>query len=187
MARTFLICFLLVTMSGLSALAQKQNPGSVTVKLWDYCDPASFGPGCSRSTTGGFITFGGFLAEIRTEQSVGAWRFSPSDLIVEEGAPAITVQNVGGEAHTFTRVKEFGGGFVPILNTLSGNNTPAPECAHMVNGQLAPQPFGPRNLFVPAGATLAAAGFAGDEAVNVQCCIHPWMRSTINGRHEDKK
>ncbi|HEV7519852.1 MAG TPA: hypothetical protein VGP89_02050, partial [Candidatus Angelobacter sp.] len=74
-----------------------------------------------------------------------------------------------------------------ILNTLSGTNTPAPECARVVNGRLAPLPFGPRNLFVPPGATLAAAGFAGDETVNVQCCIHPWMRSTINGHHEDKK
>ena len=157
MARTFLICFLLVTMSGLSALAQKQNPGSVTVKLWDYCDPASFGPGCSRSTTGGFITFGGFLAEIRTEQSVGAWRFSPSDLIVEEGAPAITVQNVGGEAHTFTRVKEFGGGFVPILNTLSGNNTPAPECAHMVNGQTRPATVWPQEP-VRSGRRYSCSG-----------------------------
>ncbi|MCU1221549.1 MAG: hypothetical protein JWN42_2746 [Candidatus Angelobacter sp.] len=187
MARTFLICFLLVTMSGLGAFAQKQNPGSITIKMWDYCDPATFGAGCSRSTAGGIITFGGFLAEITTEQSVGAWRFSPSDLIVEEGTPAITVANVGGEAHTFTRVKEFGGGFVAILNTLSGTNTPAPECARVVNGRLAPQPFGPRNLFVPPGATLAAAGFAGDETVNVQCCIHPWMRSTINGHHEDKR
>jgi hypothetical protein len=187
MARAYLICFLLVTMTGLGAVAQQLAPGSVSVKLWDYCDPASFGPGCSRSVDGGFITFGGFLTEITSEHSVGAWRFSPSDLIVKEGTPAITVNNVGGESHTFTRVKEFGGGFVLILNTLSGNNTPAPECAQLVNGILAPQPFGPMNLFVPAGATLAAAGFKGDETVNVQCCIHPWMRSTINGHHEDKK
>ena len=187
MARASLICFLLVTMSGLGALAQQQAPGSVSVKLWDYCDPASFGPGCSRSAVGGFITFEGFLAEITSERSVGAWRFSPTDLIIEEGTPAITVENVGGEAHTFTRVKKFGGGFVAVLNALSGNNTPAPECAQMVNGNLAPQPFGPRNLLVPAGATLAAAGFEGDEAVNIQCCIHPWMRTTVNGYHDDKK
>ena len=36
--------------------------------------------------------------------------------------------NNGGETHTFTEVKAFGGGIVPLLNVLSGNPVPAPEC-----------------------------------------------------------
>jgi hypothetical protein len=46
---------------------------------------------------------------------------------------------MGGEIHTFTKVKKFGGGFVDTLNQASENPMPAPECAQSVNGVLTPQ------------------------------------------------
>jgi peptide/nickel transport system permease protein len=49
------------------------------------------------------------------------------------------------------------GGFVDALNGASGNPVPAPECAQMVNGVLAPQPPSANNVFVPAGGTATAS------------------------------
>jgi hypothetical protein len=164
--------------------------GSLTISIWDYCDPSTFGQahiGCQRSLESGFITLQGFNSELTSQKSVGAWRFSPGRLAAgDEGVPAITVVNVGGENHTFTRVKAFGGGFVAPLNALAGLPVPAPECAQVVNGQLVRQPFGPNNKLVPAGATLSVPGVEGDEAVRFQCCIHPWMRATVNADHGDR-
>jgi hypothetical protein len=81
-------------------------------------------------------------------------------------------------------VKKFGGGFVAALNSGSGNNTPAPECAQVVNGTLVPQPPGPDNLFLAAG-TSATAQVKEGEVARFQCCIHPWMRTTIDTRDDD--
>ena len=39
--------------------------------------------------------------------------------------------NRGGEEHTFTEVEHFGGGFAPLLDNLSGNPDPAPECLQL--------------------------------------------------------
>ena len=52
----------------------------------------------------------------------------------------MNLQNLGGETHTFTRVKRFGGGLVAPLNAAAGTPEPAPECEQMVNGNLVPQP-----------------------------------------------
>ena len=158
----------------------------ITLHIRDYCDPASFnaavGPDtCVRDTTPGAITFGGFVAELTADKSAGAWRFVPNEISAAQAA-TLLVTNLGGETHTFTQVKDFGGGFVDFLNGLSGNPTPAPECAQTVNGQLVPQPPGPDNIFVTPGTTVDVPL---DQEVNAkyQCCIHPWMRLTISPRN----
>jgi hypothetical protein len=167
-----------------SAQAIKDDGGTLNIHLLDYCDPASFnavlGEGtCKRDITPGFITFNGFIAEVTAEKSAGAWRFSPSP--AKAGAhDTLMITNLGGETHTFTKVKKFGGGFVAPLNQLSGNPTPAPECATVVNDNLIPLPPGPDNLFILAGTTATHAGPNG--LVHYQCCIHPWMRTTIQVR-----
>jgi hypothetical protein len=171
-----LTCFLLLT-----SLAQGQG-SEFNIHIRDYCDPASFnavlGAGaCVRDTTNGAITFGGFIAEVSADKSAGAWRFAPNQLKAAEGA-TLNLQSLGGETHTFTRVKRFGGGFVEALNAASGNPTPAPECAQVVDGSLVPQPPGPDNLFIPAGGAAAATLKQG-EVARFQCCIHPWMRLTV--------
>src|SRR5713226_481974 len=70
-----------------------------------------------------------FFDEITADQLVGAWRFNPLFRAQHmPGGQLVVLQNLGGETHTFTKVAKFGGGFVPVLNLLSGNPVPAPEC-----------------------------------------------------------
>lgn len=183
-----LIGLLLFVGSGVisaSAQVRKDDGGTVNIHMLDYCDPASFnlilGDGaCERDITPGLITFNGFLAEVGTEKSAGAWRFSPSPARAGEH-DHLLITNIGGELHTFTKVKNFGGGFVAPLNDASGNRKPAPECATVVDGNLIPQPPGPDNLFIPAGGSATHAG--SDDNVRYQCCIHPWMRTTVHAHH----
>ena len=95
----------------------------------------------------------------------------------------LALQNTGGETHTFTRVRKFGGGFVDALNQASGNPVPAPECAQLVNGVLTPQAPSADNLFIPAGGTASASVPGRDDEIRYQCCIHPWMRLVVD--HQD--
>ena len=74
---------------------------------------------------------------------------------------------MGGEAHTFTQLKQFGGGFVDALNQASGNPVPAPECAQFVNGVLTPQRQGPDNLFISAGSSAMASTSRRDDQVRI--------------------
>jgi hypothetical protein len=165
--------------------AQDNLSSDVNLHLRDYCDPASFnaavGPGTCSTVPGGAITFGAFIAELKADKSAGAWRFVPSQVAVAEGA-TLHLKNLGGETHTFTQVKEFGGGFIAPLNALSGNPVPAPECAQVVNGLLVPQPAGPDNLFIPTGTSATVPLGANEVNAKYQCCVHPWMRLTITPR-----
>ena len=188
---SLLLLFLLSCSASLFAGDDKDKkdndqPTNVTVHVRDYCDPVTFaGIGCARDTSPGFITLPGFGAELAAEKSVGAWRFITSPTNAEEGAN-IRITSLGGETHTFTRVEKFGGGFVAGLNAASGNPDPAPECAQMVNGALMPQPPSPDNIFLPAGASATAQVKEG-EVAHFQCCIHPWMRTTIDTRNKEDK
>lgn len=184
-----MLLFMLSCSLSLFSQDEKDNkdndqPTNISVDVRDYCDPITFARiGCGRDTSTGFITLSGFNAELGLDKSVGAWRFAASSTHAEEGAN-LTIKNSGGETHTFTRVKRFGGGFVAGLNTASGNPDPAPECAQMVNGKLVPQAASPDNIFLPAGASASAQVKEGDVA-HFQCCIHPWMRTTIDAHDKD--
>ena len=165
---------------------QKQIPGqrsSLGLLRPCYLQRSLRDGSCNRDTTTGAITVTGFLGEVTSDKSAGAWRFSPAEIKSKHGKVALTLQNVGGETHTFTRVKKFGGGFVDALNQASGNPVPAPECAQLVNGVLTPQAPGADNLFIPAGGTASASVSRRDDQIRYQCCIHPWMRLVVN--HQD--
>jgi plastocyanin len=137
------------------------------ISMMDACDPVTFASlGCLR--TGGGVALEHFLAKLGKKGLVGAWHFAPGMVHARVGQTLLAV-NKGGEVHTFTEVEEFGGGIVPLLNDLSGNPVPAPEClAQGVD-------------FVPPGGTdedeVEAAG-----TEHYQCCIHPWMRTTVTAR-----
>ncbi len=141
------------------------------VNMNDACDPATFNaavrPGtCVRQ---GGVTFAHFIAELTRHQSAGAWHFAPSTASASVGETFLAV-NRGGEVHTFTPVAAFGGGRVPMLNTLSGNPVEAPECKALESDD-----------FVAPGTTyeqdINAAG-----TQRFQCCIHPWMRLTVRAQ-----
>jgi hypothetical protein len=169
--------------------ANDDQPELLNVYLRDYCDPVTFAAiGCVRTVTpvsAGVITLSGFQAELAADKSVGAWRFVPDRAKAEEGL-SLMLQNLGGETHTFTRVREFGGGFVAPLNAASGNPVLAPECARTVNGQLAPQPPSPDNIFLPGNASAAGPLVREGQTAKFQCCIHPWMRMTINAEEHQE-
>lgn len=157
---------------------------TIDIRLRDDCDPATFNaaipsvpplpPTC---IGGGNTTFDRFLAEFTAENSVGAWRYSTDQTDAKLGQ-LVTLENRGGETHTFTKVEKFGGGFVDLLN---GNKAPAPECATVTSSGL--KPIGPNassyfvgpQTGVTPGPKLSDAG-----EQKYQCCVHPWMRITIN-------
>lgn len=188
--------FLIACVALFSTLALAQNsddqPATLNIHIRDYCDPASFtaaGIPCNRTATpvaNGTITLSGFGAELGADKSVGAWRFAPDRAKAEEGAN-LALENLGGETHTFTRVKEFGGGFVAGLNAASGNPTPAPECAKVVNGNLVPQAPSADNVFLPGNSNATGPQVREGETAKFQCCIHPWMRITINAKEHGEQ
>lgn len=137
------------------------------ITLKDACDPVTFANvGCLRQ---GGVTFDHFLAKLGKKGIVGAWHMAPPEVNARVGQTLRAV-NRGGEVHTFTEVEEFGGGIVPELNDLSGNPDPAPECLALEDED-----------FVPPGATFDdEVEEAGVE--HYQCCIHPWMRTTVTAR-----
>jgi hypothetical protein len=154
------------------------------IRLRDDCDPATFnaalGPGACVGNGGTTITE--FNDELAARGSVNAWKYNPDHTDGKPGQGLLVV-NRGGETHTFTRVANFGGGFVAPLNEASGNTTPAPECAAIQpDGSLRPQPAGPTNMFVAAGQQVPGPAL-GNGTTLFQCCIHPWMRVRITPHH----
>src|SRR5690242_1018740 len=93
------------------------------ITMMDACDPDTFnaaiGPGtCVRP---GGTPFDQFIAQLERNQRAGAWDFMPGETTTVKVGQTLVAINRGGETHTFTEVKAFGGGIVPILNQLSGN------------------------------------------------------------------
>lgn len=181
-----------------SIVANTNAQTTTTIMMRDACDPDSFnaalGPGHCTAGHHGNTLFSDFLSELQTDQNAGAWRFNPMLNATERQFKLVrvdlnsgdqtTIQNVGGETHTFTRVENFGGGFKARLNGLTGNSDPAPECAQVLpDGTLAPQPESDTNQFVEAGNTEPGPT-AGTAALPTgvsrwECCIHPWMRMVV--------
>ena len=148
------------------------DPGPRRIEILDACDPTSFNAAIGAGTCArpGGMSFDQFIAQLTKHGSVGAWTFAPANNVTGREGQVLLAINRGGEVHTFTEVEEFGGGIVPLLNTLSGNTTVAPECL-----ALAPDDFIP-----PGGSDSDDEIESGTE--KYQCCIHPWMRVTVTGR-----
>ncbi len=172
--------------SAMSALAlaipSDAHRGGQKVEMEDDCEPTSFnqaiGPGTCVGD--GETTVGEFFAELAATKQAKDWKFDPSMLTIRGGRPVI-LENEGGETHTFTMVKAFGGGFVEPLNAISGNDVPAEECATMVpNVGLVPKPASAVNVFVAADeeAAFQTAGLLPGRYL-FECCIHPWMRVVL--------
>src|SRR5262249_8677725 len=177
---------------------RERSPQTKTVRIWDACDPDTFnaavGPGTCIPGHHGQTKFQDFFAELDLDKIAGGWRFNP--LLNTTDGPLnpvqldlrpgdrISLQNIGGETHTFTRVAEYAGGFFDPLNGRTGNPTPAPECARVLpDGTLAPQPESDTHQFVEAGTTEAGP-LPGTPLLPLglthrQCCRPP--RSRLSG------
>ena len=92
-----------------------------------------------------------------------SWRNEPSYLSIRAGR-RVQVTNRGGRAHTFTKVENFGGGFVGLIN---GTMLTAPECANPA-----------ALVFVPYGGSQTLTTLEPG-LHQFQCCIHPWMRGAV--------
>lgn len=141
--------------------------GSQRIDVRDDCDPTTFNQvlGAGACVGNGGTTFTEFINRLTKDRSVGAWRNNPDHLSIDKGT-SLQVVNRGGETHTFTCVTQFGGGFVDLLNQLSGNTTPAVLCPGQPLHQLSP------------GASFTASDLAPGD-YKFQCLIHPWMRTTL--------
>jgi hypothetical protein len=142
------------------------------IELLDQCDPTTFnlaiGPGTCMSTHTG-IKFDKFISDLIANQSAPAWRNAPQNFTAALGTQLVAV-NKGGEVHTFTHVAKFGGSIVPELNAVLGGVAPAPECLAA----------GPGEFLLPGGIDAETVNTPGTALY--QCCIHPWMQTTITVR-----
>src|SRR5262245_3543237 len=154
------------------------------VRLRDDCDPDTFNllrPGLCIGN--GDTTVDEFNIELAQRGGVRFWKFQNDHFNMNASEPLLVV-NRGGETHTFTKVAGFGGGFVAGLNAGSGNLVPAPECASFAADgvTLVPAPASATNVAVPA-QTQFVAQRQTPGIVRYQCCIHPWMRTTVTVRN----
>ena len=163
-----------------TAFAQSGTKFVVT----DDCNPnaADWAGGCLNES--GEVSRAEFAAANAVYRYPGhpSWRIVPP-YVGEQKKEDIDVENTGGRGHTFTEIARFGGGYIAGLNPPGA--IPAPECA-IINpdGTLAPAPTAVATLLAP-GTTLRVEGLeAGTH--NFQCCIHPWMRTTVKVVDDDE-
>lgn len=152
------------------------------VRMDDDCEPTSFnaaiGPGTCVGD--GDTTFDDFLAQLaengmEANKSADDWRFQPERFHIDVG-DRLKVVNVGGEFHTFTKVKRFGGGCIDELNAVLRVDDVVKECLKF--------PGIAEATGVPAGGTRYVHGLkAGTH--RFECLIHPWMQSVVTVRADD--
>ena len=149
-------------------LAASANPSEIYMS--DACSP-SFNVALNDPTVctrDGGMPFDVFIQQLTQNKSAGAWRFSAPQVHVRSG-DSLTVENRGGETHTFSEVSEFGGGgIVDVINEILFG-TPTPPTFFV----------GPLN-FVSAGdeATITPATLTPGTHLFI-CAIHPWMEETV--------
>ncbi len=159
-------------------LAQGSSSRIVQVVALDECDPDTFNaalavggvPFCLNVALGAQTTLSELFAEA-TAPGVGdpSWDFEPDKIVIKKGT-VIEVADEGGEPHTFTEVKKFGGGFLDALN---GGEAEAPECQG-----------GFKNIAVARTRILQGSHLLITELSKgthyFECCIHPWMRMEVD-------
>jgi plastocyanin len=172
--------FCLVFVGATLALAQESPPdrspilSANQVVALDECDPKTFnqalGAGfCKNISLGYFTTLSELFKEAQSGHPDPKWDFEPDTTQIKAGS-TLSVVDQGGEPHTFTEVKQFGGGFIKQLNG-PGEHV-IPECAGGF-GEVAVA-----RTRVLQGSQLQVTGLSKGEHL-FQCCIHPWMRVKV--------
>ena len=168
----------LVVAGGTRASAQGQ-PSFAQVVALDECDPATFnaptgaGPNfCKNVALGASTTLADLFAKAAAGTPDPNWDFEPDSLTIKQGQ-FVSVVDQGGEPHTFTEVKQFGGGFIAGLN--GPGETVVPECA----GGFSTVAVAKTRIL--QGSRLDVAGLSKGKHL-FQCCIHPWMRIEVDVR-----
>lgn len=173
-ARLFVAALTLSFVS--AALAQENQPNLVQVVALDECDPVTFnavlGPDFCKNVALGALgfatTFNDLLAQAAAGTPDPGWDFEPDVVHIKKGT-TLSVVDQGGEPHTFTEVAQFGGGFIEPLN--AGEPT-VPECAG-----------GFKNVAVARTRIIQGSHLEITQLSKgthrFECCIHPWMRVTV--------
>jgi plastocyanin len=177
MKRNLVKIGLVISCLVLAAAMQPDAPSRIAqVVALDECDPTTFNTAigsdfCKNvaiAPLGYTTTFANLLAEAAAGTPDPKWDFEPDSLSVKEGT-ILSVVDQGGEPHTFTQVKQFGGGFVPGLNS---GEAPVPECAAGFNDVAVAK------TRIIQGSTSLVTGLSKGTHY-FQCCIHPWMRFKV--------
>ncbi len=156
-------------------LAEEHSPRVAQVVALDECDPTTFnqalGPDfCKNIALGYFTTLSDLLSEAQSGHPDPKWDFEPDTVHMRAGS-TLSVVDQGGEPHTFTEVKHFGGGFIPGLN--GPGEKVIPECAAGF-GDVAVA----RTRLLQGSTTQITDLPKGEH--RFQCCIHPWMRVKVD-------
>src|SRR5580700_4600821 len=116
-----------------AAKAPDDSPRVAQVVALDECDPTTFnaaiGPDFCKNVSLAVLGYATTIQDLFAQAAAGTpnpnWDFEPDTLHISKGT-VVSVVDQGGEPHTFTEVKQYGGGFIAGLNS---GQTPAPECA----------------------------------------------------------
>jgi len=158
------------------AASPEKSAGTAQIIALDGCDPITFnaalGTDFCRNVALGALGFSTTLQDLFAKAASGkpdpGWDFEPDTLKLKEGG-TLFVSDQGGEPHTFTEVKEFGGGFIDGLN--NGEKTVAECSGGFSNVDVA------KTRIIQGSETQVAGLSKGIH--HFQCCIHPWMRVTV--------
>ncbi|MGH7779027.1 MAG: cupredoxin domain-containing protein [Candidatus Binataceae bacterium] len=165
-----------LTLAGATNALAQPNPPTAQIVMLDECDPATFNAAlgadfCKNVTLGYFTTLDDLLAGAEAGTPDPGWDFEPDKLTIKQGTGLIVVDE-GGEPHTFTEVKAFGNGFLPLLNPGSATSV-IPEC----NGGFANVAVARTRIL--QGGQFVIPGLSKGKHL-FQCCIHPWMRMEVD-------
>jgi plastocyanin len=165
------ICCLLLA----GASEFENGPRVAQVVALDECDPATFnaptavGPGfCKNVALGASTKFADLFAKAANGTPDPNWDFEPDALTIKSGT-VLSAVDQGGEPHTFTEVAKFGGGFIAPLN---GGEPTVPECSGGFSNVAVAR------TRILQGSQLQVGNLSKGTHL-FQCCIHPWMRTTI--------
>ena len=171
----FVICCLVFV--GTAAIHQGDAPSVAQVVALDECDPTTFnaaiGPDFCKNVSLAVLGYATTIQDLFAKAAAGTpdpkWDFEPDTLSINKGT-VVSVVDQGGEPHTFTEVKEFGGGFIPGLNS---GQAPVPECASGFSD------VSVAKTRLLQGSTSQITGLSKG-VHHFQCCLHPWMRVTVD-------
>jgi plastocyanin len=157
----------------LGATSLEDPPRFAQIVALDECDPATFnaalGPDfCKNVALGAATKFADFVAKAAAGTPDPKWDFEPDAIEVGKGTTLVVVDQ-GGEPHTFTEVAQFGGGFITALN---GGQPTVPECAGGFSNVAVAK------TRILQGSQSLISGLSKGEH-RYQCCIHPWMHTTV--------
>jgi plastocyanin len=174
----------LINLSGKTADGDEHSPSLAQVVALDECDPTTFnaalGPDFCKNVALAALGYATTLSDLFQKAGQGkpdaGWDFEPDTVNMKEGG-ILSVVDQGGEPHTFTEVAQFGGGFIDGLN--NGEAT-VQECAGGFSKVAVA-----RTRILQA-STVNITGLQKGEH-RFECCIHPWMRVTVNVKGRDEK